>query len=382
MYFSGARYLLTFDIEQFALHDNLDHSMKKTVLIPLLLLLASLPAQGQVTVWPGDANNNGIANHVDLLYVGLAHGALGPVRDSLINNNWAPNQNTSIWQQNTNNGIDYAHIDCNGNGFIDNLDTVAMSQNYGLTHGIVNPDTGLVWTQSSPTLSLELSQDSILLTGQTLVLVNILLSNSGLPIDSIYGLAFTVEYDSVVVDTAFYNLQGGFMANSSSVLRLGKVKPQSYEIEMAITRVNHLNAVGQGAIGSIGIVMDDNLRTSANYEVGLRIKDVIAFSAHGTPIPLRPIGDTLTVTTLPTSADEPGGTLSIYPVPAEDWLRMRLPAGIEEVKLYDLAGKLQHHAKPEGAQETELDLRTLPAGVYMLGIRSGDAWYRKKISLR
>lgn len=48
----------------------------------LLFCLSVGLLRGQVQVWPGDANNNGIVNNVDLLYVGAAFGASGEARGS------------------------------------------------------------------------------------------------------------------------------------------------------------------------------------------------------------------------------------------------------------------------------------------------------------
>ena len=50
------------------------------IFLPLLvaLILWSVSASGQV--WPGDVNNNGVVNNVDLLYLGFAHGHVGPAR--------------------------------------------------------------------------------------------------------------------------------------------------------------------------------------------------------------------------------------------------------------------------------------------------------------
>lgn len=353
--------------------------MKRTTLLPLLALLCCLSATGQVTVWPGDANNNGIANHVDLLYVGLAHGAMGPIRDTTANISWMPNQGTSIWQQTTSNGVDYAYVDTDGSGFIDNLDQAAIDQNYDLVHGMVVPDTGTAFSTNSPSLSLDFAQDSILLFGDTVVLVNIVLGDLGNTLDSIYGLAFTVEFDSSVVDSAFFMLQGGFLASTSSVLSIGRVKQASGKIEMGITRVNHVNAAGQGAIGSIGIVMDDNLRTSQFFEVGLQISDVVAFGAGGSYIPLRPVGDTLRVNTPSVSTTKPLGGFKVYPVPTDHWLKVELPTGIDEVLLHDVTGKEIYMARPESPSDILFDVGELPPGAYLLSVRSGKAWMRKKV---
>jgi len=51
------------------------------IIFSLLFILSSSRIDAQsIEVWPGDASNNGIANHIDLLYIGVAYNQEGPIR--------------------------------------------------------------------------------------------------------------------------------------------------------------------------------------------------------------------------------------------------------------------------------------------------------------
>ena len=90
------------------------------ILVSLLLAVSLSAQQDSVRVWPGDANNNGAVNEVDVLYWGAAFGRTGPPRSPIDVlfvgypfNPW----NITFW-----NGVDYAHADCNGDGEVNDLD--------------------------------------------------------------------------------------------------------------------------------------------------------------------------------------------------------------------------------------------------------------------
>src|SRR6185295_12937804 len=64
------------------------------------------------SVWPGDANYDGVANNLDLLPIGVAYGSTGTVRPGA-SNNWV-GQAANDWGISLASGTDYKHIDCNG----------------------------------------------------------------------------------------------------------------------------------------------------------------------------------------------------------------------------------------------------------------------------
>ena len=83
-------------------------------------------------VFPGDANHDQIANNTDFLQLGVFYGQTGPTRPNATLNwegQWAMD-----WDTTQANGYDIKHVDCDGNGTIDNDDGQAILLNYGLTH--------------------------------------------------------------------------------------------------------------------------------------------------------------------------------------------------------------------------------------------------------
>nr|HQU59223.1 hypothetical protein [Saprospiraceae bacterium] len=64
-------------------------------------------------VWAGDTNSDGIANHLDVLPIGIALGSQGPERTTPAN--WSP-QPGPDWPEAQYNGANFKHIDADGDG--------------------------------------------------------------------------------------------------------------------------------------------------------------------------------------------------------------------------------------------------------------------------
>jgi len=61
---------------------------EKLVFVFLLIFMFSGHISAQNTLYPGDANNNGVTNCVDLLYIGVGFDETGPQRTNA----------TTLWQ--------------------------------------------------------------------------------------------------------------------------------------------------------------------------------------------------------------------------------------------------------------------------------------------
>jgi hypothetical protein len=83
-------------------------------------------------VYPGDADYNGITDNDDLLPIGLAYDSIGPLRSNA-NIVWI-GQYANDWSDTTLLNINRKHADCNGDGIVNANDTLAIVQNWGLTH--------------------------------------------------------------------------------------------------------------------------------------------------------------------------------------------------------------------------------------------------------
>lgn len=82
---------------------------------------------GGIIVWPGDTNNDGIVNEIDILPIASYWGLTGPVRDGA-SSSWE-GQPASTWSQ---PGATYA--DANGDGVIDERELIPIGLNWALTH--------------------------------------------------------------------------------------------------------------------------------------------------------------------------------------------------------------------------------------------------------
>ena len=342
----------------------------------LSALLANFALQAQVVVWPGDANNNGIANHVDALYVGLGYGATGPARNAP-SMTWT-GYSATPWLTQTQGGIDYAHIDCDGDGVVGMGDFMSIDTNFNLVTGVtITGDTGTVVAGGSPNLSLNISQDSIVLNGVTSITMDISLGTPLFTIDSIYGLAFTIDFDTSIVDAVTWTLPGGFMGTGTAVQSIGHVDYQKGKIELALTRLNQMNATGAGSIGTIGIVMDDNIRTAGNYNLLFDISYAFAVTASENPVYVSTQSDSLEVITSRTEPELP--QFKVYPNPFSDAFVLRGASQVQSLRLFDHCGRVVWSKNNIHNHQTRVEPGPLSPGVYLLEIQSHQGIVRKKL---
>ncbi len=83
-------------------------------------------AQSLYTVYPGDADANGVVDEMDVLPIGIYFGLTGPARN--LPDNFVP-QPAQKW-----NPRMATFADCNGDGVINEQDVLTIGKNFGLTH--------------------------------------------------------------------------------------------------------------------------------------------------------------------------------------------------------------------------------------------------------
>lgn len=365
--------------------------LKKNILQPLpqlfglraltLTLMLVFPGIGfaQLTVYPGDANNNGLCSHVDVLYLGLGFGDTGPNRQGG-NNSWTPQILPTPWAQSTQDGINHGYIDCNGNGTIDSSDMGAIDANFGQMVSPANPgDTASFASGNAPILAINLPMDSMPVMGTVTFTADITLGSSFFPVDSLYSVAYTIAYDPAIVDQITANPHGGWLANSASPITRSWVDSTNGLIYMVVTNTDHLNRSGFGAIGSIGIVMDDNIRLHANFSLGLDIVFARALRRDGSSYPLIPQGDQMSILTAAVRP-HPQLELEANPNPASDFLKVTAPAtATSPLQLFNISGKLVAEFRLEDAHNQRLNVSALAPGIYFLEMKTGQGIHRKKI---
>lgn len=153
-------------------------------------------------MYPGDANNDGIANHFDLLPVGVAYGTLGPQRPGATLD-WV-RQPAPSWEFFLPvSGIDLAFVDGNGFSIIDELDIVPIANNYDNTQNDAFPPpadylgslTATCANCPCPELQIVIEKDTVQSTDT--IHAWVLIRYVGTVPDSLgaLGIALTLSYD-------------------------------------------------------------------------------------------------------------------------------------------------------------------------------------------
>jgi hypothetical protein len=196
------------------------------------------------SVWPGDANYDLIADNNDILQVALGFGNSGTARSSA----------TIQWQAeaSTDWGIgtpDYKHADCDGSGFVGWNDTVAISQNYGMTH--LKPGVHLPAARTTGLPDLYFDLTNITLIAGSTAYIPVMLGTSAVPMNDIMGLAAQVYVVGAALDAPpAIDFSTCWMGNNTNSIHLSKGVNNS-RVDFALARTDHQNINGSGQIATL-----------------------------------------------------------------------------------------------------------------------------------
>ena len=350
--------------------------MQLKFLLPLLLTLP-LTLDAQV-VFPGDFNNDGVANHIDLLPLAIAYGNKGPERPGA-NFEWIP-QETFPWEIGLPvTGVDLSFIDADGNGLLDSFDLDAIAFNYDSTQidAIPPPQPYLLTdtfpVEERPRLTLSIDRDEVN-TGDTIrieIFLDIPNPDVFPPTNPPTALACRITFDPDFIneEAIFYEphpeaVDLMYVAANVNTVDFGR-SVASGTIEFAC------GGRGVGAlamsrpIGQMIIVIEDMIFLEGDPE--FEIEDYVLVNLGEQVIELEVEGDELLVTNVP---DTPPVRVDIegFPNPTHGPLLV-CPgefSGQPNVALYDASGRLvQIDFEPVGSC-WQTDLTVLPPGVYWM----------------
>lgn len=324
------------------------------------------------TVWPGDANSDGFANVFDILNIGLAYNTAGLPRTGA-STNWI-GQLADSWGSAFYNGVNYAHADCNGNGVIDINDVPAILTNYGLWH----QKTSALQRAVDPDLFLSFSQDTFQ-TGDT-VSGSIHLGSLNMPVNDVYGIAFSLAYNQNIIDTNGVSVEFVNSWLAAETERIGLVKDlySASRVDIGISRTSRSNASGQGVIANVSFVIQDNIDGKDYFVVPLEIQfaNVKAVNKDEAEVIINSDGDTLFVEgTTGIRQMNLKQDVRIFPNPAANEINVIADFVINGYKLIDLAGREIINAAPSAkgaSQSLAIDLSALEQGSYFLHLTTAD----------
>lgn len=324
-------------------------------------------------VWPGDTDNDGIANNFDLLPIGLHYGSTGLNRTSQTidytchaSDNW----NATILGLSL---VDQKHADCDGNGLINAIDTNAILLNWSQTH-LKNAST----TSASTTMYIDTAVTN---PGDTII-VDVILNQTLIPSNN-YGLAFTINYDPLLVDTnsvylTFDNSWLGLI--NVDMIGIQKDFYAQGEVEVGLTRIDQTSVIGSGPIAQMHfIIKDDVLPKTLNKRLDLSIDNIRLINHLGVETSVTGLTSQVLITepVLGFDASPLNSAINeiyIAPNPVKESVYIYSSVEtIQEINLYNITGQLILNISTVRDYNKTLDLGALSLGVYLLEVKTENS---------
>ncbi len=242
-------------------------NLNRTYFTFLLVFFFSSIFSQTSSVWPGDADNNGEVNCVDLLYVGAAFGETGALRTNP-SIQWQAQTLTTPWAADfADTGDNIGFADCDGNGVIDADDAeIAILSNLGLSHtNGTNATNGFASGVSGTDPEIAMTPDKLVMNEGETLSVDIELGDASIDISDFYGIVINVSYDkpflkSTSLPTFNQNATSFVDDGMNNSMNLVYTDTTNKTVQIGLTRTNQINAsAGFGSIGTLDFIIEDDL---------------------------------------------------------------------------------------------------------------------------
>lgn len=322
-------------------------------------------------VWPGDANSDGIADNFDVLELGLHFSQTGSPRGAT-SNAWQ-SYFANNWTGSISSGKNVNHSDCNGDGSIDNNDTLAIYTNYGLTHAFKPAEQAVV----NPQLSVV--PDQIVVTKGNWGTSSVFLGEASAPIANINGLAFTVSFDQDLIDANSFYIEypASFINAGNQNLSFAKSDFANGKLYTATTHTITNNVSGNGKIAVLHYKIKSTLVTDEILNIG--VTQARQSNANGVLMPLTTGTGSVTAIGASVGMDElsNGNSIGIYPNPANASVTIHSGTLLEKVEVLSLTGQTILSERISGI-DYKLNLTEIANGVYFVNVYTADQKVSRK----
>lgn len=362
-------------------------------IILLLLLFFSGSLHSQFLLFPGDANNDGVANYIDVLPIGLAYGEEGPSRE-IPSTDWLPQQFFPFGQILPFSGVEYGFIDCDGNGIIDSLDIEAIALNYDSIQNMANPPpmpytpSDTLFTTNIPELSVSFQVDTVFVSDTIRADIDIVYSDP-INIEPALGVALGLEYDAEFVkdsltlifpDTISDDLM--FVSAASNFLSFWRL-PSEGRIELGAAgrgqnAINNTRTIATAMI----IIEDIIVRSEGEIPFYFTLSDIMLLNANEQVLEINFHSDTLLLLDTLVNANELiiGEDIKVYPNPSRGYLTLESEgANIEQVRLINQMGQEVSVKDYNARRKVRFDALNIPRGIYILHIKTAKGWLIRKV---
>ncbi len=339
-------------------------------------------------VWAGDTNQDGIVDMEDLLPLGLYMGEVGKPRDSVDFSEWYGQFGENWGSKMGTSQHDIKHLDTDGDSIISARDTQAINMFYGRTHSLTDKEISFY---QHP---IELRGPDEAYPGDVIEF-ELVLGSDQQPAVDVYGFTFPFEYNPQFFDpnSVRVDFEGfSWLSYDSPVLSMSRNDIRG-RVDAGYTRTNGKVASGFGTIGTIHIVVDEDINgirpgdeaievtlgggdarimTGTGQSQGLRIGE------HTLKIKLRRPEPESEERFAPRNED-----LKVYPNPTRSLLNVHLNGGREfsELVLYNLTGQVVYREQGLQTQHRVVNLNNLDTGLYILSVITGEGVLNQRVKV-
>lgn len=353
----------------------------------LNMTVSSLP-EGTDYVRPGDSNGDGEANVYDLLHLGVGHYTSGSPRPEATTA-WTP-QFSPNWLESVAQQVNYKHLDCDGNGAVNEYDADVIVQHYTPIDS-----SAISNIPNTPQVRIEFPFDTVVVDANNPAPLEIrgkvILGSPTQPALGIYGLAFGMEYPDYVGHNPEADYKSDFFGSPNHMLWLAKDNHSRYQLDLGLTRKNGQQVSGYGALAEITfrtdfiIIIDVTGRSDKNiipFVVpirGIRAIDkdgnvkYISTPAQADTVWIKLVGVTGTKEALERS-------VVVSPNPATNHVSLYVgDLNVTSVETVNVFGQVVSRMEPTTARNLELNVQDLPSGVYTLQLYTDKGLIQKQL---
>ncbi len=345
-------------------------------------------------VWPGDTNNDGIANNFDLLNIGIGFGTTGSSRPNA-SITWQA-QAAENWSPIFLDGTNYKHADADGNGTIELGDIIPLLLNWGNTHNFTSNDPPISNFSGNPVEPIDgvpfyVQIDSLVADEEANL--SIILGDETMMAEEVYGVAFSINFDPSVVVNGSANIdisESWLGQEGENLTQIFKEFHDEGRLDVAITRYDGINMDGMGELCKLNIIIEDVIffqnpdnGIEALQETEFYIDNIRLINVIGNPkSTVAPISTTTIVeNTTAISEIQPFGTkIKAFPNPVSSQLTISAQEEIQSISVYDIKGNLITNQKLNN-QQFQFNTQEWPTGIYILKVQTKDGYFIERITV-
>jgi len=324
-------------------------------------------------VYPGDTDHDQLCDLSDLFPIGIFYGLTGPARQNA-SLQWT-GQIATDWTDSLANGQNVKHVDTDGDGNINDADTLAILLNYGLTHQNPRP-SGIMAGDAKLRFA---SLPNVIMPDETISLP-IYLGDMDTSLVGLYGFLFEFDYDtSLISDLKLFSNNSWVGTEGNDML--GITRNVAGRVGAAYIRTDQTTVDGYGEIGQLQITMASSLPDS--FDISFLPVRQAGIKLDESPIEIGAEALTQTIYSFNVGVERSAlAGIKIYPNPSEGKFVLESEQHrINRLSLFNTNGQLIMQEKVE-KYTWSAQLTSLPKGLYLLKVDTDAGLWQEKLIIR